>query len=101
MPSVACSGAALSVRKRTFHAPLVRCLWQSHVITQGRVGSGTWSALSPYCDVESGNQVVTEWYASGMRVVTEWYAKRQGKNKIPKNRYCTGQKIAVPLQRIL
>ena len=26
------SGAALSVRKRTFHAPMVRCMWQSHVV---------------------------------------------------------------------
>ena len=32
MPSVACSGAALSVRKRTFHAPMVRFMRQSRVV---------------------------------------------------------------------
>ena len=58
-------------------------------------------SLGARCPRVATLRVVTEWYASGMRVVTEWYAKRQGKNKIPKNRYCTGQKIAVPLQRIL
>lgn len=31
MPSVVCSGAALFVRKRTLFAPVVRCMWQSHV----------------------------------------------------------------------
>ena len=30
-PSVVGSRAALFVRKRTFHAPMVRCMWQSHV----------------------------------------------------------------------
>ena len=30
--SVACSGAALSVRKRTFHAPMVRFMRQSRVV---------------------------------------------------------------------
>ena len=31
MPSVGGSRAALSVHKGTFHAPVVRCMWQSHV----------------------------------------------------------------------